>query len=205
MEINMNEYEKNELKKSQGKLFTDTKTGMLKAMLVKTRVDIFNNSWSINILKRFLLEKTIFASIGKSWIEPPLHVATGKNTVIGNGCYFNFNTVLVDDYKITIGDNVLFAPNVTICTTGHPIHIDLRPNGEMYCAPVEIKSGVWLGSGVTVLPGVTIGENSVIGAGSVVTADIPANSLAMGTPCRVIRQINDKDKIYYYKNRRIDE
>lgn len=198
-------YEENEKRKAQGKLFTDTPKGMVKAMCNKTKVDWFNHSWSVNVFKRFLLKRAIFHSFGKSWIEPPLHVSVGKNTSVGDGCYFNFNTVLVDDYKITIGNNVLLAPNVTICTTGHPVHMDLRPNGEMYCAPVEIQDGVWIGSHVTVLPGVTIGENAVIGAGSVVTKDIPPNVIAMGIPCKPVREITERDKIYYYKGRKVDE
>jgi len=197
-------YKEMEQRKADGKLFGDTPYGFLKAMCTKVLVGRLNRSWSINVPKRMLLEKIIFGKFGMSWVEPPIHVAVGSNTEIGDGCYFNFNTVLVDDYKITIEDNVLFGPNVTVITTGHPVARELRPHGEMYCAPVTIKEGAWLCSNVTVLPGVTIGKNSVIGAGSVVTKDIPDNVVAFGTPCEVVREINDNDLIYYYKDRHID-
>ena len=197
-------YKENEELKAKGRLFTDTPKGMMKSICTKTLVDIFNNSWSINVPKRVVLEKMIFGKFGMSWMEPPVHVCVGKNTTIGDGCYINFNATFVDDWKITIEDNVLFGPNVTVITTGHPVHPEIRPHGEMYCAPATIKKGAWLGSGVTVLPGVTIGENAVIGSGSVVTKDIPANTIAMGIPCKVVREINDNDKIYYYKDRKVE-
>lgn len=194
-----------EKRKTEGKLFADTPEWMIRGMIAKTLVGRFNRSWSINLPKKIILEKLIFGSFGKSWIEPPINVAVGKNISIGDGCYLNFNTVLLDDYKITIEDNVMFGPNVTIVTTGHPIYPEYRATGAMYCAPVTIKKGAWLCSNVTVLPGITIGENSVIGSGSVVTKDIPANVVAMGTPCKVIREIGEHDKIYYYKDRKYED
>lgn len=198
-------YREMEQRKYDGKLFTDTPRALIKSTMVKQLVGRFNRSWAINIPKRYIIEKLVFGHFGKSWIEPPFNVCVGKNTSIGDGCYFNFNATFVDDGKITIGDHVLFGPNVTLVTTGHPVHPELRANGAaMYCAPIEIKNGAWLCSNVTVLPGVTIGENSVIGAGSVVTKDIPDNVIAMGTPCKVVREIDDNDKIYYYKDRNID-
>lgn len=193
-----------EKRKSDGKLFTDTFGGMASSLAIKTAVGRFNRSWSINLPKRFILEKIIFGHFGKSWIEPPLNVCVGKNTHIGDGCYFNFNTVLIDDGRIDIEDNVMFGANCTLITTGHPVHPELRPNGEMYCAPIRIKKGAWLCSNVTVLPGVTVGENAVIGAGSIVTHDIPANVVAFGNPCRVQREIDENDRIYYYRDRRIE-
>ena len=194
-----------EKRKAQGKIFYDTKKALFKSTWAKFLVGKFNRSWSFNLPKRYIIEKLVFKKFGKSWIEPPFNVCFGKNITIGDGCYFNFNSTFVDDYKITIGNHVLFGPNVTVVTTGHPIHPELRDNGAaMYCAPVEIKDGAWLCSNVVVLPGVTIGKNSVIGAGSVVTKDIPDNVVAMGVPCRVVREIDDNDKIYYYKDRNID-
>lgn len=194
------DYNEQQERKALGKLWPDTAKGMLLGMWAKQKTDWLNHSWSFSIAKRRLLAKSIFAKFGNSWIEPPIHVALGKNITIGDGCYFNFNTVLLDDWKITIGNGVLFAPNVSVLTSGHPVHIDLRPHGEMYAAPVTIKDGVWVGSNVTILPGVTIGENSVIGAGSVVTKDIPANVVAMGVPCKAVREITDRDKEFYYKD-----
>lgn len=192
-------------RKKEGKLFADTPQWMLKGMKAKTLVGLFNRSWAINLPKRMVLEKQIFGSFGKSWIEPPINVAVGKNISIGDGCYFNFNTVLLDDDRISIEDGVMFAPNVTVITAGHPVYPEYRQTGVMYSAPVTIKKGAWLCSNVTVLPGVTIGENSVIGAGSVVTKDIPANVVAMGTPCVAVREISEHDKIYYYKDRRYED
>lgn len=198
-------YKEMEKRKEEGKLFTDTTKALIKATFVKQLVGRFNRSWAFNIPKRYIIEKLVFKKFGKSWIEPPFNICVGKNTSIGDGCYFNFNTSFVDDGKITIGDHVLFGPNVTVVTTGHPVHPELRDNGAaMYCAPVEIKDGAWLCSNVVVLPGVTIGKNSVIAAGSVVTKDIPDNVIAMGSPCKVVREINDNDKVYYYKDRNID-
>ena len=193
-----------EQRKKEGKLWLDSTRGFVEAQTVKFFAGRLNRTWPVNVPGRFLLEKLVFGSFGKSWLEPPVNVCVGRNTHIGNNCYINFNASFVDDYTITIEDNVLFGPNVTIITTGHPVHPELRPNGEMYCAPVTVKKGAWLCSNVVVLPGVTIGENAVIGAGSVVTKDIPANTIAMGVPCRVVRTINDNDKIYYYKDRHID-
>ena len=135
---------------------------------------------------------------------PPLTLAFGKTVSIGDNTYINSNLTLVDDYIINIGSGVLMAPNVTISATGHPVHYKLRPHGEMYSFPVTIGDNVWIGSGTIIMPGVTIGSNSVIGAGSIVTKDIPADCIAVGNPCKVLREITDDDLIYYYKNRRVD-
>jgi len=192
-----------ERRKREGKLWLDSTQGFIEAQTVKFFTGRLNRTWPINVPGRFLLEKCIFGAFGKSWLEPPVNVCVGKNTRIGNNCYINFGASFVDDDIITIEDNVLFGPNVTIVTTGHPVHPDLRPHGEMYSAPVTVKKGAWLCANVTVLAGVTIGENAVIAAGSVVTKDIPANTIAMGVPCKVAREITDRDREYYYKDRHI--
>lgn len=146
----------------------------------------------------------IFGSVGKdAWVETPLMVAVGKTVTLGDNVYINSNLTLVDDYKITIGNGVLIAPNVVITTTGHPVHHSLRTHGEMYSFEVTIKDNVWIGSNVVICPGVTIGENSVIGAGSIVLRDVPANCVAAGNPCRVLREITDRDLEYYYKDLRV--
>ena len=111
---------------------------------------------------------------------------------------------LVDDTHIYIGDYVMIGPNVTIATAGHPIDPDLRQRVAQFNIPVRIGNNVWIGANSVILPGVTIGDNSVIGAGSIVTKDIPANVVAVGNPCRVLREINDRDKEYYYKDMKID-
>lgn len=138
------------------------------------------------------------------WIEPPVHMAYGKNVHIGNHFYANFNLVIVDDIDVYIGEHVMIAPNVTITPTGHPVDSDLRKPGTQFSIPVKIGNNVWIGSNAVILPGVTIGDNSVIGAGSVVTNDIPKNVIAVGNPCRVLREINEHDKEFYYKNRRVE-
>jgi galactoside O-acetyltransferase len=98
----------------------------------------------------------------------------------------------------------MIAPNVTITPTGHPVDSDLRKSGTQFSIPVRIGNNVWIGSNAVILPGITIGDNSVIGAGSVVTHDIPENVIAVGNPCRVLRNINERDKEYYYKNKRVE-
>ena len=156
--------------------------------------------------KREALLKERFAEIGEGcYIEPPLHANwAGAHVHFGNNVYANFNLTLVDDTDIYVGDKVMFAPNVTVATAGHPINPELRYQAMQYNIPVHIGRNCWLGAGVIVLPGVTIGDNSVIGAGSVVTKDIPANVVAVGNPCRVLREIGERDKKYFYKDREIN-
>ena len=110
----------------------------------------------------------------------------------------------MDDTHIYVGDYTMIAPNVTIATAGHPILPELRQKGLQYNLPVHIGKNCWLGAGVIVLPGVSIGDNTVVGAGSVVTKDLPSNVVAVGNPARVLREINENDKIYYYKDKKID-
>ena len=155
--------------------------------------------------KREQILKNLLAEIGENcYIEPPLHANWGKYTHFGNNVYANFNLTLVDDTDIFVGDNVMFGPNVIIATAGHPVDPPLREKVAQFNIPVRIGKNVWIGAGAIVLPGVTIGDHSVIGAGSVVTKDIPPNVVAVGNPCRVLREINDRDKEYYYKDLKID-
>ena len=152
------------------------------------------------------LLKQLFAEIGKScYIEAPFHANWGgKHVHLGSHVYVNYNLTLVDDTHIYIGDHVMIAPNVVIATGTHPIHPELRRKEAQYNLPVHIQDNVWLGAGCLVMPGVTIGENSVIGAGSVVTKDIPENVVAVGNPCRVLRDISEKDLTVYHKESLID-
>jgi len=145
--------------------------------------------------KRTALLKEMFASIGDHcYIEPPLRSNWGGHHVhFGSNIYCNFNLTLVDDTHIYIGDHVMIGPNVTLATAGHPISPELRRQGIQYNKPIRIEENVWIGSSVQVMPDVTIGKNSIIGAGSVVTKDIPANVIAVGNPCRVLREITDED------------
>lgn len=137
----------------------------------------------------------IFAEAGQGcFLEPPFFANWGCFTHLGSNVYANFNLTLTDDTHIYIGDHVMIGPNVTITAAAHPIHPELRRKGMQYNKPVTIGANVWVGAGVTILPGVTIGENTVIGAGSVVTRDIPANVVAFGSPCRVVRPIGEADR-----------
>lgn len=156
--------------------------------------------------KRQALLKEMFAELGEDcYIEPPLHSNWGGNHMhFGRNVYANFNLTVVDDTHVYVGDYTMIGPNVTIATAGHPILPELRVQAYQYNMPVHIGKNCWLGAGVIVLPGVNIGDNSVIGAGAVVTKDIPANVVAVGNPCRVLREINDHDKEFYFKNKRID-
>lgn len=167
----------------------------------------FNLTRPTELKKRGEMLKEMFAEIGDDcYIEPPLHANWGgKHVHFGKGVYANFNLTLVDDTHIYVGDYTMFGPNVTVATAGHPILPELREQAYQFNMPVHIGRNCWLGAGVVVLPGVTIGDNTVIGAGSVVTKDIPANVVAVGNPCRVLREIGERDKEYYYKDRRIDE
>lgn len=165
----------------------------------------FNHTRPTEVELRNKLMKTLFAEVGENcYIEPPLHANWGIHTHFGKNVYANFNLTLVDDTHIYIGDHTMIGPNVTIATAGHPIDPDYRRNVAQFNIPVTIECNVWIGANSVVLPGVTIGENSVIGAGSVVTKDIPANVVAVGNPCRVLRDIGEHDKEYYYKKRRFD-
>ena len=158
--------------------------------------------------KQELRQKTMKQLLGNCgenfFFEPPVHMSYGTHVHIGNDFYANFNLVLVDDGEIFIGDKVMIGPNVTICTTGHPVYPLYREMVAHYSLPIHIGNNVWIGANSVILAGVTIGENSVIGAGSIVTKDIPANVVAFGNPCRVIRQINEHDKEYYFRNLKAD-
>lgn len=186
-----------------GKLFTDMCEGMPEERLkAKQLMKRFNDSEPSDVDGRFALLEEIFGQPCTSWIEPPFHFCYGTHISLGKGCYINVNCNFIDDGLITIGDAVMFGPGVSIATVGHPIHPGMRE--YMYTDPVAIGSNCWIGANSVICPGVTIGENTVIGAGSVVTKDIPANCVAAGNPCRVIREINENDYKYYYRDRLID-
>ena len=139
------------------------------------------------------------------YLQPPFYANWGgAHLHLGNNVYANFNLTAVDDGHIYIGDCTMIGPNVTIATAGHPILPSLREKAYQFNLDVHIGKNVWIGAGAVILPGVSIGDNSVIGAGAIVTKDIPSNVVAVGNPCRILREINDRDKEYYYKNRKID-
>ena len=179
---------------------------MHQQMLCLEKLYDYNATRPSEYKKREELLKEMFAEIGEDcYIEPPFHANwAGKHVHFGSNVYANFNLTLVDDTDIYVGDKVMFGPNVTVATAGHPIDPELRYQAMQYNIPVHIGENVWIGANAVVLPGITIGDNSVIGAGSVVTKDIPPNVVAVGNPCRVLREIGEHDKKYYYKNREID-
>ena len=159
----------------------------------KMKLFEFNQSNPTEKNKREKLLKEMFAEFGEySYIEPPLNANWGgKHVHIGKKVYANFNLTLVDDTNIYIGDYVMIGPNVVIISGNHPTSSHLRKKGLQYNQSVKIGNNVWIGSGTQILPGVEIGENSVIGAGSVVTKSIPANVVAVGNPCKVIREVEE--------------
>lgn len=165
----------------------------------------FNQTRPTELEKRAKMLGEMFAEIGEGcYIEPPFHANFGgKHVHFGKNIYANFNLTLVDDTHIYVGDYTMFGPNVTVASAGHPILPELREQAYQYNMPVHIGKNCWLGAGVIVLPGVTIGDNTVVGAGSIVTKDLPSNVVAVGNPCRVLREINDRDKEYYFKDRKI--
>ena len=140
-----------------------------------------------------------------AFINPPFYCDYGNHIKVGKNFFANYNCTILDVAQVTIGDNCLFAPNVSIYTAGHPLHPDSRNSAYEYGIRVTIGDNVWVGGNVVICPGVTIGSNSVIGAGSVVTRDIPDWSVAAGNPCRVIRKITEEDRKYYFKDRVFDE
>ncbi len=157
-----------------------------------------------NYKERKSVLKALFGSVPNMFhVEQPFYCDYGFNIEIGNNFFSNYHLTILDTAPVKIGNDVMFGPNVSIYTAGHPIHHEIRNTLLEYALPVTIGDNVWLGGNVVINPNVTIGENTVIGSGSVVTKDIPANVIAAGNPCRVIREITPEDKAYYYKQRKL--
>jgi galactoside O-acetyltransferase len=189
-----------------GKLFSDECEGLPKERrAAKRRMRAYNRTSGskLGLVHRYLLMKKIFGRKTWAWIEPPFYFCYGRHIKMGQYCYLNVDCSFIDDGAIEIGDCTEFGPHCVIATVGHPIDPDHRP--LMYAEKVTIGKNVWVGASTTILPGVTIGDNSVIGAGSVVTKDIPANVVAFGSPCKVVRPITEDDKKTYRHGRSLDE
>ncbi|RDU24503.1 sugar O-acetyltransferase [Anaerosacchariphilus polymeriproducens] len=155
----------------------------------------YNNSFGKSNNEREEILRSLLKSIGTGvYFEPTFRCEFGYNISIGNNFYANFDCVMLDGGEITIGDNVLFGPRVGIYTSNHAIDAEERRKGACYAKPVKIGNNVWVGAGVHINQGVTIGDNTIIGSGSVLTKDIPANVIAAGVPCKVIREITEADK-----------
>lgn len=161
----------------------------------------YNQSFGQEPAKRAALLKEIVGKMGgNAHFEPTFRCEFGCNISLGENFYANFDCIMLDGAKITIGDNVLFGPRVGIFTTNHAIDPLERAQGACYAKPVTIGNNVWFGANVTVNQGVTVGDNTVIGSGSVITKDIPANVVAAGVPCNVLREITEHDKTDYLIN-----
>ena len=165
----------------------------------------YNNISPVEKIKKETMLKNFLGKTGeKITIMSPFYCDYGYNIEIGENFFSNYNLTILDICPVKIGDNVMFGPNVSLYGAGHPIHAISRNSGYEYGDKITIGDNVWLGGSVVVVPGVTIGENTVIAAGSVVTKDIPKNVVAAGNPCKVIKEITDKDLDYYYKNKKFD-
>ena len=176
-------------------------------MIYLDNLRLYNEIPHVQMDRREAMLRQMFAEVGEGcYIESPFYANFGGHHVhLGNDVYTNFNLTLVDDTHIYIGDCTMIGPNVTIATAGHPIEPGLRSRGLQYNMPVHIGKNCWLGAGVIVMPGVTIGDNTVIGAGSIVTRDIPANVVAVGNPCRVMRPVGERDRQYYFRDRKVPQ
>jgi acetyltransferase-like isoleucine patch superfamily enzyme len=164
----------------------------------------FNTLRPNEIDKRIIIINKIFGKTGNKFnIRPPFYCNYGYNIFIGEDFFANYNLHIIDAAKVTIGDNVLFGPYVRLFAAGHPVHYKFRE--FVFAFPIVIGNNVWIGGGAIVNPGITIGDNTVIGSGSVVTKNIPANVIAAGNPCRVIREITDDDRQYYFNTLKSEE
>ncbi|MGM9660266.1 MAG: sugar O-acetyltransferase [Faecousia sp.] len=171
------------------------------------RMDDYNAIPRREMRKREQMLPELFAEVGEGcYVESPFYANWGGHHVhLGCNVYTNYGVTFVDDTHIYIGDHTMLGPNCVLATAAHPADPELRKKGLQYNLPVRIGSNCWLGAGVLVVPGVTIGDNCVIGAGSVVTRDIPPNVVAVGNPCRVLREINETDRETYHHGRKIPE
>lgn len=197
----------NKQKMHSGDLYYPNDEAIMKEQLAcLDRLYDFNATRPSEMEKRMQMLKEMFAQIGEDcYIEPPFHANWGgRHVYFGKGVYANFNLTLVDDTYIYVGDYTMFGPNVVVATAGHPILPELREKAYQYNASVRIGRNCWIGAGAVIVPGVTIGDNVVVGAGSVVTKDLPDNVVAAGNPCRVLREINEHDREFYFKDRKID-
>ncbi len=175
------------------------------AQMSENAAKLYKYNNTLDTSEREKMLKNIFGRIGENCtVLPPLRCDYGFNVELGDNVFINYNFIALDVAKIKIGDNVFIAPNVSVYTAGHPIHWKARNTMYEYGIAINIGSNCWIGGNTVICPGVSIGDCAVIGAGSVVTKDIPPCVVAAGNPCRVIREITDEDKRYYFKNREFD-
>ncbi|AEY93703.1 acetyltransferase [Streptomyces hygroscopicus subsp. jinggangensis 5008] len=179
---------------AKGLVYTESEAAFQAPRRRTEEIFEYNHTPPSHTEKRRALLVAIFGSVGeRTALLPPFHAAFGSNVHIGDDFFGNVNLTFVDDVDIRIGDGVMIAPSVTLTTTGHPVHPSRRTDSGRFSEPIVIEDKVWIGSNAVVLPGVRIGYGSVIGAGSVVSRDIPPMTVAVGTPCRVLRPITEED------------
>ena len=184
-----------------GEIYNDLSKDLFKRRIrAKNLFKDYNTTKDSDTEDRNGILTELLGKIGKNClIEPPFRCEYGSNIEIGNNTYINFDCIILDCARVTIGSRVLIAPRVGIYPVNHGLDPDQRINGACVSKPVHIEDDVWIGGDVQILTGVTIGKGSVIGAGSVVTKDIPSGVIAVGNPCRIIRQITELDKVHYNK------
>ena len=164
-------------------------------LVAKRLFRAYNRTTETDVEVREKIKTELFRSVGKNvFIEPDFICELGSNITIGDNVFINFGCIIFDMGEVTIGDNAMFGPRVGIYTTNHAFDAEERIANVVVSKPIHIGNRVWLSADVKIVQGVTIGDNSIIGAGSVVTKDIPPNVIAAGNPCRVIREITEKDK-----------
>jgi galactoside O-acetyltransferase len=179
---------------NQGLLYTESEAAFQSAQRRTDLIFDYNHTPPSETERRRSLLEAIFGSVGaRTVLLPPFHAGFGSNVHIGDDFFGNVNLTFIDDVEIRVGDGVMIAPSVTLTTTGHPVHASRRVDFTRFSEPIAIEDKVWIGSNSVVLPGVRVGYGSVIGAGSVVTRDIPPMTVAVGTPCRVVRHVTDDD------------
>jgi len=178
----------------QGQLYTESEASFQEPLRRSDLIFDYNQTRPSDAERRRSLLEAILGSVGaRTVLLAPFHAGFGSNVHIGDDFFGNVNLTFVDDVEIRIGNAVMIAPGVTLTTTGHPVHPELRVDFRRFSEPIVIEDKVWIGSNVVVLPGVRIGYGTVVGAGSVVTHDIPAMTVAVGAPCRAVRRITDED------------
>ena len=193
-------------RREKGLLFIADDQDWVEMKNARRQLQKLNNMDRSDFLAINSLVRELFGRADEStFLNPPFFCDYGSNIFVGKNCFINYNCTILDNGKVTLGDNCMLAPNVSIYTAGHALYPDSRNLGYEYGIDVTIGNNVWIGGNTVILPGINIGDNVVIGAGSVVTRDIPAWSFAAGNPCKVIRKITEEDKEFYYKQRKIDE
>lgn len=179
---------------AEGRLYSESEAAFQSGQRRADLIFAYNHTPPGDTARQRELLERILGSIGaRTVLLPPFHAGFGSNVHLGDDFFGNVNLTFVDDVEIRIGDGVMIAPGVTLTTTGHPVHPDLRVDFTRFSEPIVVEDKVWIGSNVVVLPGVRIGYGSVIGAGSVVTRDVPPMTVAVGVPCRPVRAITDDD------------